>query len=409
MADLPAPHGSQLRVPADAVLRANPAYQLIALERLPDPEREQLAGTGPAAGEVYGALRPASGSGLPTTLVSPDTALLLLSLAQPGPIPAYLAGDDDAGSALARLVLDRLLEIRVGGEFMAGPPACEALRTGPAHPGGEEDPEHPLLRLSIQALRHAAALASADPLAVAARLYCYHRHPLTPRWARTLATESDRERFLGIGRNQPAGRLLDQHWHAAPEASTADGWYGWRRRVWRPHGADQPLRYKLYVSPATDALPEVLEAFVQVATEARVPSFKLGRSPVGLLRPDKLVAYFASYDHLAAAATQFRAAAAGWPGHGVPFTGVIDPAGLLSWGLDPPPRGTGRAVGALDLPTATHQSWRMWVAFRLAAALLSARLEADGPPSPWRFALDRLRADGVDPTTWTPSRDPWKD
>lgn len=408
MADLPVPRGSQLRVPADAALRANPAYQLVALERLPGPERERLAGRG-SAGDVYGALRPSSGSGLPTTLVSPDTALLLLSLAHPGPVPAYLAADDDAGSALARLVLDRLLEIRVGGEFVTGPAACEALRTGRSHPGDEEDAEHPLQRLSTQAVRHAAALASADPIAVAARLYCYHRQPLTPRWARTLATEPDRDRFLGIGRNRPTGRLLDRHWHVAPQTSTADGWYSWQRRTWRPDSADRPLRYKLYVSPATEALPAVLETFVQVATEAGVPAFKLGRSPVGLLRPDKLVAYFASYDDLAAAAAQLRPAATGWPGHGVPFTGVIDPAGLLSWGLDPPLRGTGQAAGALDLPTATHQSWRMWVALRLAAALLSAKPQADGQPEPWRFALDRLRADGVDTATWAPSRDPWRD
>ncbi len=408
MAELPAVPDSQLRVPADAVLRTNPAYQLVAMERLPRPEREQLAGAGPA-GEVYGALRPASGSGLPTTLVSPDTALLLLSLAHPGPVPAYLAADDDAGAALARLVLDRLLEIQVGGEFVTGPPACDALRTGPSYPGSDHDPEHPLSRLSIQAIRHAAALASADTIAVAARLYCYHRQPLTPRWAQRLATERDRERFLGIGAGRPAGRLLQRHWHPATEKSTADGWYGWRHRGWRSDSHGQPLRYKLYVSPVTDALPDMLETFVQVATEAEVPAFKLGRSPVGLLRPDKLVAYFSSYDDLAGAAAQLRPAVAGWPGQGVPFTGVIDPAGLLSWGLDPPPRGSAQAAGALDSPTATHQSWRMWVALRLARALLSAQPQGDRQPAPWRFALDRLRADGVDTTTWAPSRDPWKD
>lgn len=143
----------------------------------------------------------------------------MLSLAHPGPMPPYLARDD-AGPALARLALDRLLEIRVGGEFVTGLPACDALRTGPPHPGGEEDdPQHPLLRLSIQVVCQAAALTGADPLAVTARLYCYHRQP-----------------------HRRAGPLLDRRWHPVPEAPTTDGWYGWQRRTWRHDGTDQPLR-----------------------------------------------------------------------------------------------------------------------------------------------------------------------
>jgi hypothetical protein len=43
---------------------------------------------------------------------------------------------------------------------------------------------------------------------------------------------------------------------------------------------------------------------------------------------------------------------------------------------------------------------------RLARDLLAARQAA--APEPWRFALDRLRLEGVDTETWTPGALLWK-
>src|SRR4029077_16193702 len=79
---------------------------------------------------------------------------------------------------------------------------------------------------------------------------------------------------------------------------------------------------------------------------------------------------------------------------GVPFTADLCRDGLVSWGMDPhqPPVLAGHE----------YVSWRRWITNRLASALLDAR---DVPPAgvePWRFALQRVRQEGIDTGTWTP-------
>jgi hypothetical protein len=53
-----------------------------------------------------------------------------------------------------------------------------------------------------------------------------------------------------------------------------------------------------------------------------------------------------------------------------------------------------------------RESWRLWLARRLASALVTAQAmgsTTNGPSDEaWRFALDRLRLEGVDTDTWTP-------
>jgi hypothetical protein len=142
------------------------------------------------------------------------------------------------------------------------------------------------------------------------------------------------------------------------------------------------------------ALPDALAISGEVLHELRAPTFKVGGDVHGLLRPDKLVAYFAGFDQLAEAADRLSARLAGLPAHGVPFTAEVSSDGLLSWGVDPP-----RQDQRL---TSSGQSWRLWVVGRLAAALLAARSAATAH-EPWRYALDRIGLDGVDPWTWVPS------
>jgi hypothetical protein len=395
---------TSLSLPREAVLRANPAYELLPLERLPAAQRAPH-GEPAADRDVYGVLRADPRCGLPTTLVSPETALLLLTLREPGPVPAYVAAEhgDRAGTVLARLVLDHLLEIQVDRRFVSGASAHAAL-----HTGDRKDPAHPLGSLSIEAIRYAEAITTGGVPELAARIYCYHREPVSPQWLRRLPTPPDLDRYLGIEGNDRLASQLARHWR--PVASGDHGWRHWRSRFWDDHRATSGLRYKLYFSPTAEALPAALESFVEAMTDVRAPTFKVGGNLPGLLRPDKVVAYFASYDELAAAAARLGPRHPEWPVHGVPFTGVIDPVGLVSWGLDPPSAPPGAAqTGQLSLsPYPGEASWRLWVAFRLATALRSAqRTEAPGVP-PWRFALDRLELEGVDTTTWTPAGDAWQ-
>ena len=55
-----------------------------------------------------------------------------------------------------------------------------------------------------------------------------------------------------------------------------------------------------------------------------------------------------------------------------------------------------------------RESWRVWVAQRLAWFLLGARRTGESGLEPWRFALERVRLEGVDTETWAPGAALWK-
>jgi hypothetical protein len=246
-----------------------------------------------------------------------------------------------------------------------------------------------------------------DPLALAGRLYGYNAVPLTPRWHRLLGTdeadEADEpaESWLGIAPGGPNRRRLDRHWRALPPSP---GWHHWTARapvrsgVSGVSGSSSPT-WKLYVSPLPAALPESFGAVLDVLAAARPFQFKVGARAVGLLRPDKIVAYFDSFERLAEGAAAVGERLQGVPVQGVPFTAEIGGDGLVSWGVDPP-------AGERS-PWGGRESWRFWLAHRLARALLAARSEPG--PEPWRFALERLRLEGIDTDTWTPGALLWRE
>ncbi len=173
---------------------------------------------------------------------------------------------------------------------------------------------------------------------------------------------------------------------------TATGWILWKR-------TDAPplvgATYKAYISPARAALGEAFDALVPLLRAAAPPVLKVGKDAYGISRPDKFVVYFASRAEL----DEFTSAAVplldGIPAHGVPFTAAVDEDGLVSWGIDPDHGQVSR--GWLD-----HESWRMWVTGRIAAAVARLdRPDRDGDAL-WPYVLGRLAVEGVDPVAWTP-------
>jgi hypothetical protein len=144
-----------------------------------------------------------------------------------------------------------------------------------------------------------------------------------------------------------------------------------------------------------EALPESFGDILEALAAAKAAQFKIGSDALGILRADKIVSYFPSFERLAAAAEALEARLSGIPAQGVTFTSEIGGNGLLSWGVDPPREETSFGGG---------ESWRLWLTHRLSRALLSARSE----PEPWRFALERVRLEGVDTDTWTPGALLWK-
>ncbi len=108
-----------------------------------------------------------------------------------------------------------------------------------------------------------------------------------------------------------------------------------------------------------------------------------------------MVIYFRQFADLREVALKIMNCLEGCAPHGVPFTAELAGAGLLSWGIDPPDE-------AHVLPWLEGESWRGKVCNRLALALVQAGNEPDSS-SAARFAIQRLRLEGIDTNTWTPT------
>jgi hypothetical protein len=180
----------------------------------------------------------------------------------------------------------------------------------------------------------------------------------------------------------------------------ASGWISWSSKIEFRRGKDD-LTYKLYVSPRPERIREAFEIVVRVLSDFSETPFKIGHNAAGLLRPDKLVAYFLDRETLDEVAALLARELAGCEAHGVPFSAGLDDSGLLSWGVDPP-----------DSDVALHwrgrESWRLWVAKRLGSAMAMARASRRSSVEPWQFALARARRHGIDTNTWAPSATLWR-
>jgi len=192
--------------------------------------------------------------------------------------------------------------------------------------------------------------------------------------------------------------ILEESW-LRKSSSTAPGWVVWFFRESGLELGGSGAQFKLCVSPAIEALEQVFPELVRVATYCRARSFKAGADAAGLLRPDKLVAYFSTLGDLASAAHELAQCLGGVPAQGVPFTAEIFGAGLLSWGVDPPAQS--------QMPGRAAPSWREWICYRLAVALIEARKEDDRTEPPWHRALEQLREQGVQVERWLPSPAFW--
>ena len=409
-----------------AVFRFNPALELVLFDRLEAGIRTRLAelSRDPA---FYGVLLPTDRGpdrhdlARPATTrpVERETALLLLTLRTPGPLPQYARRllAHDRGHAIANLVLDGVLEIEVDGLFRSGPAAIDALAQDWPELGGPDQEGAPsamarsvVAHLSMQALRHAARLPIDDVAALGGRLYRYNRLPPTPpplfiaRGAEGRGPGSSDLARLGLADSRIAA-ALGRGW-VSTGSGASDGWMSWGPRA----GVDSPggVRgtIKLYVSPLPPDVPATLAASLAAAVAHRALALKVGAGPYGLLRPDKLVIYFGRREQLQAAASRLAGELAGIPAHGVPFTAAVTDDGLLSWGADPPTHdGAGGLVGR-----AATESWRSWLTTQLAAAIIAGRGAAEpatAERSAVRFALRRAAALQVDPATWTPRDTMW--
>jgi hypothetical protein len=378
-------------------MRANPSYDLVLLDRLTSTERTYLGDLENDL-QVFGILRPSADGGLRLRSVCRETALLFLSLREPGLLPAFVKADvgDLWSNAVAQLVLDGVLEIEVDGQFVSGPESYRWVCDDAQAQAGKGR----VGRLSIDALQYAQALNIADAARLSARLYFYNRLPASPSWHRRFPTSQAVLEYLTIDRGATRSALERSFSRMPPSERSGNGWI-----VWRSLAIDSPSHgplYKVYLSPDPLVAAEALRATLEVLNDFPVVLLKVCKDVYSLLRPDKVVAYFKSRQEALIAAGALGDALTGLPAHGVPFTAAIDASGLVSWGVDPP-----RSEAVLGWQE--RESWRLWVTNRLAAALLSARSSRSNGVEPWRFAIERLRLAGVDPDSWTPTEMLWPD
>ncbi len=389
------------------VFRTSSAYELVVFDHLLPHERSLLHELERDA-ELFGVLRPRTAAGT-LKAVAQDTALLWFTLQEPGPLPAFARAESEGEvpPLIGQLVLDGVLEVRRDGAFVSGPAAVALLGgSGKSAISSEADAEGSLVRLSRQALLYGQGLDLDDPQRLSARLYCYNRLPLTPRWRRRFRDHRAVTAALGVAAEQPLCRRLARD-YLVPSGQRGDGWLSWHRRDAEASVSAHQATFKLYVSPRPEALATAFEAVCEV----RPQRFKVGADAAGLLRPDKFVVYFRDFESLTREARQLVRLLEGVPAHGVPFTAPVCADGLLSWGVDPP-------EDERLLSWRQRESWRLWLTNRLAAALFQARageaetktaVEATAQLPPWRFALERMRSQGVDTDRWVPSARLWSD
>ena len=372
--------------------RSSPFIDLKQLGDLSAEEREKFRDL-QSDPDFYGLLFPKPPLTLNLKAVARQTAELFQSLSSPGRIQDEFLGDRESAADVIDLVLDGILEIESAEGFVSGSDALPVL-CEPADVRGSQDDS--ATSLSHRALLHAQDLETEDPQALTMALYLYNRIPLSPFWKTRFASRDAILAYLGADRG-PLRALLDREWILTQNLK---GWHSWSPRT-RSRRTAADVTYKLYISPRPERIRDAFEVLVRVLTDFPETPFKIGDSAPGLLRPDKLVTYFPTRERLDEVAGVLHRELAGCDAHGVPFTAAIDDSGLLSWGVDPPDND--RALQWLG-----RDSWRLWVAKRLGAALSVAKAaRSAGAVEPWRFAIERARRHGIDVETWTPSAALW--
>jgi len=369
----------ETRVRANPLLELKPLGDLAAAQREPFLELERDP-------DFYGLLVPKPPLTMNLKSVARQVAELFRSLATPSPV--------DESDDVVDLILDGVLEIESGDGFVSGADALAII----APPLPEPHLADAAARLSRDALLHAQDLATSEPQALTNALYLYNRIPLSPFWKTRFANREAVLAYLGADHG-PLAAALERDWIAG-DPSHAKGWIHWASRERARRGPDD-VTYKLYVSPRPERIRDAFHVVVRVLGAFPGAQFKIGHDAAGLLRPDKLVTYFVSREQLDEAAAALRRELAGCDAQGVPFTAGLDDSGLLSWGIDPPEND--RALAWLG-----RESWRLWVAQRLATALsVGKAARSAAAAEPWRFAVERVRRLGVDVDTWTPSAALW--
>lgn len=258
----------------------------------------------------------------------------------------------------------------------------------------ERDPGY-LARLTQGALRSAEAEGLLDVRCVAESLYRFNSVAPSSHWERRYPDRESTATALGVGRGTASRAQLEERWLEG----SGSGWWTWTARPTGDELGCAGPEFKLYVSPAIEALRPAFEGLLELLSTSRARAFKVGTNATYLLRPDKIVLYFSDLCDLTSTAHRLADRLRRIAAQGVPFTSEIACGGLLSWSVDPP--------ACRRVASEPPLSWRTWVTRRAAHALVAAQREAEPQIEPWRRALELLRREGVDTENWRAAPAQW--
>jgi hypothetical protein len=378
----------QFRNILDSSFRLNPAFELVKREKLTQDQLDHFGALFQNQ-EYYGLLISTVMPELGVLAVNHNSAALFSKLQKAGNLP----GEAQDPTKVAGLVLDGILEIGGDQGFLTGPAAINCLLIEPFEISTACGR---ICDLSFTALKAAQALPEKDPKTISSWLYSYNCLPMSPKWAAMFAGSANINISLDLHPGSSTRTLLNESflYHEV---------HGWR--IWQSAeddlavNDDQPV-YKLYISPHPGVLADTFPIVARCISETNAPSFKLGLDAFGLLRPDKLIVYFAEFEALTDLASSLLLELGACPAQGVPFTASLDESGLLSWGMDPP-------KNELIPGWRGAESWRVWITEKLSRTILRSKVWGSNKIEPWQFALLRLALDGVQPQSWLPATVIW--
>lgn len=377
-----------LRSLDNQLLRSNPRFQTVSVHDIPSSEHnshELIAG-----GNVC-TLLCCRDTGQFIIGLDYETTMLFHSLTRPQTLLSSFESIKPhmRKRIVARLVCDQVLQIeQTDGSFVDGIMAFEALFSDYSISGTERS-THKLDSLSKSAIEYAILFCSSSSVALARRLYSFNSIPRTHYWDTLIGDSNSFSSWMGLTPRATWLKHLRNYYIENGSSEDKTPWIQWVRKGIDPQS---DLRYKIYISPTSEQLNEVLPEVAKICCALEVPAFKVGASILGILRPDKLVVYVKDEASLWNLANELLSATENYDPHGVPFTSPIDTNGMLSWAIDPIEELMPRHHGF-------HWSWRTFIAGRIANSIANGK-GIGHDTNIIDFALECLRLDGIEPIGW---------
>ncbi|HNP24357.1 MAG TPA: hypothetical protein PKM63_18960 [Panacibacter sp.] len=365
--------------------RTTESFQLTEWNQLTDNDRTMLL-TVADVGDIYGLFISLSPGSTTQIIAGRESALIFLHCKDYFHLPNFVLSQPYGKyeNLVAELVLNDILALQYQETYISGSKAAPLI-FGSEWLERQSSPGK-LSLLSANAIRYCFHLKNETVKSLGNKLYTFNVIPMDKSHEKYLSSVSAVSDFLFT--HFPENNTLSDNWTLNRERRY---WFSWSRNKSIPQQkyGETVNTYKLYLSPMPEATASLFNIAVPVLTRSGAGSFKIGQTMNGLLRPDKMVAYFENRDDLLLAANELEALCANTPAHGVPFTTQFDKNGLISFGID------------FQASRKQGYSWRTWITDMLASIILQAKMENLEIDLLLEYIKVRLFIANVDISNWS--------